>query len=1068
MAFTLVVRHDAATLRLVSAEDLGSRRDRPERMGTMVLRRGAWCVLMVLGVVATAGAQNTTTRVSVSAAGAQGNGSSDGAAVSADGRFVAFESIVSFAPDDTNGERDIYIRDRVNGTTQRVSLGSSVVQAVGGPSVEPAISSDGRFVAFTSWATNLVLDDTNGFRDIFIRDRGIPTTFRVSVGFDGKPANDYSVHPSISADGRYVVFESYATNIVAGDTNNSPDIFLHDRKTLTTVRVSVATGGAQAAGPSVTPRISADGRTVVFKSDAANLVPGDTNKLADIFARDLDTGTTTRVSVGTGGVQSNGYNNHPVVSGDGRFVAFYADGSNFQAGAGKGTYVHDRQTGVTSALFAIASGGNLPVGTPAAISSDGQQVCVVGVDKPGIIEATLINRQTLAKTRVSVSTSGDAANIDIADCSLNADGTIVGYSTAATNLVPSDTNQARDVFVRTAFAAMASDKTALRFGVAMSGAAIVAQTSPQTVRLTQSGVGTVTWQAFSSQPWLKVTPFSGSGSATLTVTVVAAAGLPVSGTVTGEVVVLLGGAVNTLPPIGVALTVTPSGITLGPVGTVDTPTDNRTGVTGALPFTGWALDDVEVTRVSICRAAFGAEVAPVDPNCGNAAEIFVGFAVFIDGARPDVASSFPAYPLATRAGWGFMVLTNMLPNQGNGTYQFTMRAQDREGNWSLLGRRTMTCANASSTLPFGTLDTPFQGGTASGTSYVNFGWALTPLPKTIPTNGSTIHVLVDGVDVGTADYNHARPDIQAVFPGFNNTNGAVGFRILDTTLWENGIHTISWTVTDDQGAIEGLGSRFFTVSNGASAVTAAAMSAGAPIDVDDAPRDVTPLVGRRGWDLEASYGSFAANANGISVIRSEEVNRVELQLGDGEYTGYLRTSAGLAPLPIGSRLDRATNTFTWAPGVGFVGRYDFVFVRSADGRVVSRREVRIILHPKGRGAVGPQVVIDTPRANAVVREPFMIGGWAVDLDAAEGTGVTTLHAWAFPAAGGAPIFLGATAYGGARPDVAAVHGDRFKQSGFGLIVQSLPVGDYDLALFAWSSESLGFVAPARVRVHVTP
>ena len=124
------------------------------------------------------------------------------------------------------------------------------------------------------------------------------------------------------------------------------------------------------------------------------------------------------------------------------------------------------------------------------------------------------------------------------------------------------------------------------------------------------------------------------------------------------------------------------------------------------------------------------------------------------------------------------------------------------------------------------------------------------------------------------------------------------------------------------------------------------------------------------------------------MIRSEEVNRVELQLGDGESTGYLRTPAGLAPLPIGSRLDRATNTFTWAPGVGFVGRYDFVFVRSANGRAVSRREVRIVLHPKGRGSVGPQVVIDVPRANAAVEQPFMIGGWAVDLDAREGTGVT--------------------------------------------------------------------------------
>ena len=294
--------------------------------------------------------------------------------------------------------------------------------------------------------------------------------------------------------------------------------------------------------------------------------------------------------------------------------------------------------------------------------------------------------------------------------------------------------------------------------------------------------------------------------------------------------------------------------------------------------------------------------------------------------------------------------------------------------------------------------------------------------------------------------------------------------MLDTTSLDNGLHTISWAVTDNAGATEGLGSRFFTVTNGASAVTAASTApvAASRDDVDAAPQATTPLMGRRGWDLEAPLGLFGAGASGVTVIRSEEVNRVELQLGDGDYAGYLRTPAGLAPLPIGSRLDRATNTFTWAPGVGFVGRYDFVFVRSAHGRVVSRRDVRVVLHPKGRGAVGPQIVIDVPRAKTTVESSFMIGGWAVDLGASEGTGSTTVHAWAYPAAGGAPIFLGATAYGGARPDVAAVHGDQFKESGFGLIVQGLPAGDYDLALFAWSTETMGFLAPTVVRVNVKP
>ena len=842
-------------------------------------------------------------------------------------------------------------------------------------------------------------------------------------------------------------------------------MYRYDLNTGTTLRLSLTNGGLQAAGGgSFGPSVNANGQVVAFYSLATNLVTGDTNGTFDVFVRDLEAGTTTRVSVGPSGVQANGDSRHPTVSGDGRFIAFWSNATNLAPNGGQGIYVHDRTTGVTSALSTGDHSAYMP-----RINGGGRYICVTLEPITLLSELLVVDRHTLVKTRVSVATNGESGNRDSDGCAINADGTMVTYWSSATNLVPGDSNGEPDVFLRTLFATMALDKPALAFGAVTSGPTFVSQTAAQDVRLVQTGNSTVTWTAVSNQPWLQVSPVSGTGSGTVSIGVVPTAGLPPSGTVTGSVFVSLTGSLNALPPISVTLTLTPTSTSVGPFGTVDTPTDHRTGVTGAVPFTGWALDDVGVARVSICRAAFGAEVAPVDPNCGGAAELFVGFAVFIDGARPDVAGGFPTYPLSTRAGWGFMALTNMLPNQGNGTYRFTMRAQDREGHWSVLGTRTMTCANANATLPFGSLDTPLQGGTASGASFVNFGWALTPLPKTIPIDGSTIHVLVDGVDLGTADYNHPRPDIQALFPGFNNTNGAVGFRMLDTTSLSSGLHTISWTVTDSAGATEGLGSRFFSVANGVGAVTAATTSAASSLrEIDAAPQDTTPLVGRRGWDLEAPMGLFGAGASGVTVIRSEEVNRVELQLGDGDLTGYLRTTAGLAPLPIGSRLDRATDVFTWAPGVGFIGPYDFVFVRSVTGGVVSRRDVRVVLHAKGRGSVGPQVVIDVPRAKTTVESPFMIGGWAVDLDAAEGTGVTTLHAWAYPAAGGAPIFLGATAYGGARPDVAAVHGDQFKESGFGLIAQGLPAGDYDLALFPWSTETMNFIAPTVVRVTVMP
>ena len=346
--------------------------------------------------------------------------------------------------------------------------------------------------------------------------------------------------------------------------------------------------------------------------------------------------------------------------------------------------------------------------------------------------------------------------------------------------------------------------------------------------------------------------------------------------------------------------------------------------------------------------------------------------MFIDGARPDVAAFYPTYPLHTRGGWGFMVLTNMLPEAnlglpagGNGTFQFSMYAQDRDGHTTVLGTRTLTCTNAGATKPFGAIDTPAQGGIVSGASFVNFGWALTPLPKSIPLDGSTMSVLVDGAAIGTVDYNHERADIETLFPLYANTvgsNGAVGFRIIDTTTLANGLHTISWTVVDDQGWIEGIGSRYFTVSNGAGALTAAedtassvarAMDAAQVRAVDLTPLDPTAIDGRRGWDLSAPYQAFAPGASGRLVVRSEEVNRLELSLGRGRHEGYLRTSDGLAPLPIGSHLDQTTGVFTWAPGVGFVGTYDFVFVRSDVTSAAMRREVRVILQPKGSGLRRP-------------------------------------------------------------------------------------------------------------------
>ena len=243
-----------------------------------------------------------------------------------------------------------------------------------------------------------------------------------------------------------------------------------------------------------------------------------------------------------------------------------------------------------------------------------------------------------------------------------------------------------------------------------------------------------------------------------------------------------------------------------PFGVVDTPAPGATGVVGAIPVTGWALDDTGVLKVEVWRDAVAGELSP-------SGELFVGVATFVSGARPDVAAAYPAYPGADRAGWGLLVLTNMLPGNGNGTYTLHADAVDGEGQKTRLGSRTFECANATATVPFGTLDTPGPGEEASGAAYVVFGWVLTPPPAAIPTDGSTILVYVDGVPAGHPVYDNYRVDIATLFPGYANSDGAVGYFILDTTALPNGLHTIAWSVTDDLGRVEGIGSRYFRVSN---------------------------------------------------------------------------------------------------------------------------------------------------------------------------------------------------------------------------------------------------------------
>jgi Tol biopolymer transport system component len=278
-----------------------------------------------------------TRRVSVSSAGAEGNNWSYYPSISADGRFVAFSSDASnLVAGDGNGTSDVFVRDRATGKTRRVSVSSAGAEG-NNASYDPSISADGRFVAFHSDASNLVAGDGNGTSDVFVRDRATGKTRRVSVSSAGAEGNGDSYASSISADGRFVAFHSNASNLVAGDGNGTSDIFVHDRATGKTRRVSVSSAGAQGNGASYNPSISADGRFVAFHSNASNLVAGDGNGTTDVFVHDRATGKTRRVSVSSAGAEGNGASYNPSISADGRFVAFESSASNLVAGDGNGT-----------------------------------------------------------------------------------------------------------------------------------------------------------------------------------------------------------------------------------------------------------------------------------------------------------------------------------------------------------------------------------------------------------------------------------------------------------------------------------------------------------------------------------------------------------------------------------------------------------------------------------------------------------------------------------------------------------------------------------------------------------
>ena len=377
-----------------------------------------------------------------------------------------------------------------------------------------------------------------------------------------------------------------------------------------------------------------------------------------------------------------------------------------------------------------------------------------------------------------------------------------------------------------------------------------------------------------------------------------------------------------------------------PRGAFDTP-NTTVPQSGAIPVTGWALDDVGIQRIVIYRAVVAGE-------SGDA--IYIGDANRVAGARPDAARTqlvrtvngrFTSmfYPEASLAGWGYMLLSNVLPGGGNGTFTFMVDAVDKDGHTTRLGTRTVTINNSASVRPFGTIDEPAQGATVTGT-VVNRGWVLTPQPKTIPVDGSTIRVYIDGALVSAvSQYGLPRPDVQGFFPGLANSDGPGGQLSIDTTTLSNGVHTIAWGVIDDNGAAEGIGSRYFTVQNGfSSLVQAPATVARATASLTGLPVLKTDVWSREGVTESGWATRIETDPAGGRTMHTRPGERVELFLDPtlaapcGVYDGHLLDGSVAGPLPMGASLDSQHGIFRWQIGAETAGRFAFVFVqRGCDG-----------------------------------------------------------------------------------------------------------------------------------------
>ena len=611
----------------------------------------------------------------------------------------------------------------------------------------------------------------------------------------------------------------------------------------------------------------------------------------------------------------------------------------------------------------ITLGATVDAGT--VVSSNGPATINLGVTGTALVTWTATPSQPWLRVSPASGTGSAAISVSIvSNAALPQSGTATAAITfqvsgASNSVGPVDVSLTVTPYV----SSVAIDRTSLHFGATVDAGTVVSSTAPATIRLGVTGPALITWTATPSQPWLTVSPASGSGSAVINVSIATNAALPASGTTAATIAFHVTKASNTVGPVNVSLAITPKTAPPSPpFGSFDTPAGDATVLAGSIAVTGWALDNIGINRVEIWRDLQAGEPTtpfssgPADPRNGK---VFVSNAVFVEGARPDVETLNPNTPANYRAGWGYLLLTQGLFGQGNGTYKLYAFAFDQEDNVATLGSKTIVVDNNASAKPFGSIDTPAIGGDPGTTP--NFGWALTPRVNgaatcRIPANG--VQVSIDSGPLQPVAYGDARVDIAGAFPGFTNSAAAGGHFIFDWSTLRNGPHTIGWLVTDDCNRSEGVGSRFFNVTNGANALVPAPSDFPLKAETgrDDhfslkaEATDASPAVALRPSAadeqdllvLTRGYGGSAelisAGENDSPTIEIKQGERIELRAPRGYESAHQIVAGRTRGLPIGSTWDAASSIFYWEPAPGFLGRYRIVF---SNGR--GRINVRIVV-----------------------------------------------------------------------------------------------------------------------------